>query len=232
MAPHCITFPLASILLLKSNHLPQPPTCRVFQNWAQVKHLDMPCPKGAWCPSPTHSLNFHNILCMPIPSHCFKMTDFLTALPRDWILFFFFNIMAFSGCFFKNLFTLFIFYFWLHWVFIFGCARAFLWLRWAGATPRCGARAYHCGGLPCCRAQAPGMRAQQLWPTGSAVVARGLQSAGPVVVAHGSSCSAACGILPDQGSNPCPLHWQADSQPLRHQGSPRLDPLRLVISHL
>ena len=36
------------------------------------------------------------------------------------------------------------------------------------------------------------------------------------------SCSAACGILPDQGSNPCPLHWQADSQPLRHQGSPPL----------
>ena len=25
---------------------------------------------------------------------------------------------------------------------------------------------------------------------------------------------------PDQGSNPCPLHWQADSQPLRHEGSP------------
>ena len=43
-----------------------------------------------------------------------------------------------------------------------------------------------------------------------------------VVVAHGPSCSAACGIFPDQGSNPCPLHWQADSQPLRHQGSPRL----------
>ena len=33
-------------------------------------------------------------------------------------------------------------------------------------------------------------------------------------------CSAACGIFPDQVSNPCPLHWQADSQPLRHQGSP------------
>ena len=42
---------------------------------------------------------------------------------------------------------------------------------------------------------------------------------GSVVVAHGLSCSAACGIFPDQGSNPCPLHWQADSQPLRHQGS-------------
>ena len=45
--------------------------------------------------------------------------------------------------------------------------------------------------------------------------------AGSVVVAHGPSCSAACGIFPDQGSNPCPLHWQADSQPLRHQGSPK-----------
>ena len=44
--------------------------------------------------------------------------------------------------------------------------------------------------------------------------------AGSVVVAHGPSRSAACGILPDQGPNPCPLHWQADSQPLCHQGSP------------
>ena len=44
--------------------------------------------------------------------------------------------------------------------------------------------------------------------------------AGSAVVVHGPSCSTACGILPDQGSNPCPLHKQADSQPLRHQGSP------------
>ena len=50
----------------------------------------------------------------------------------------------------------------------------------------------------------------------------GSRRAGSVVVAHGSSCSTACGIFPDQGSNPCPLHWQADSQPLRHQGSPPL----------
>ena len=49
----------------------------------------------------------------------------------------------------------------------------------------------------------------------------GSRRAGSVVVAHGPSCSVACGIFPDQGSNPCPLHWQADSQPLRHQGSPR-----------
>ena len=33
-----------------------------------------------------------------------------------------------------------------------------------------------------------------------------------VVVEHGLiSCSAACGIFLDQGSNPRPLHWQADS---------------------
>ena len=52
-----------------------------------------------------------------------------------------------------------------------------------------------------------------LWSTGS-------RRAGSVIVAHGPSCSVACGIFPDQGSNPCPLHWQAGSQPLRHQGSP------------
>ena len=49
----------------------------------------------------------------------------------------------------------------------------------------------------------------------------GSRRAGSAAVAHGPSCSAACGILPDQGSNPCPPHWQADSQPLRHQGSPQ-----------
>ena len=48
----------------------------------------------------------------------------------------------------------------------------------------------------------------------------GSRRAGSVVVAHGLRCSAACGIFPDQGSNRCPLHWQADSQPLHHQGSP------------
>ena len=55
---------------------------------------------------------------------------------------------------------------------------------------------------------------------GSVVVAHGPSCSGSVVVAHRPSCSAACGIFPDQGSNPCPLHRQADSQPLRHQGSP------------
>ncbi|XP_073665618.1 receptor activity-modifying protein 3 isoform X2 [Tursiops truncatus] len=43
--------------------------------------------------------------------------------------------------------------------------------------------------------------------------------AGSAAMAHGPSRSAACGIFPDRGMNPCPLHRQADSQPLRHQGS-------------
>ena len=50
----------------------------------------------------------------------------------------------------------------------------------------------------------------------------GSRRAGSATVAHGPSRSAARGILPDQGSNPRPLHWQADSQPLRHQGSPEV----------
>ena len=32
-----------------------------------------------------------------------------------------------------------------------------------------------------------------------------------LVVAHGLSCPATCGIFLDQGSNLCLLHWQVDS---------------------
>ena len=60
----------------------------------------------------------------------------------------------------------------------------------------------------------------------SLVAEHKLQTRRLPVVAHGLSCSAACGIVPDQGSNLCPLHWQADSQPLRHQGSPPTFTLR------
>ena len=35
-----------------------------------------------------------------------------------------------------------------------------------------------------------------------------------VAVVHGLGCSVACGIFLDQGSNPCPLHWEAESHPL------------------
>ena len=47
-----------------------------------------------------------------------------------------------------------------------------------------------------------------------------VQLTGSVAAAHGLNCSEARGIFLDQGLNMSLLHWQADSLPLRHQGSP------------
>ena len=93
-------------------------------------------------------------------------------------------------------------YFWLCWVFV--SVRGLSLVAASG-----GHSSLRCAGL------SPS-RPLLLRSTGS-------RRAGSVVVAHGPSRSTACGILPDQGSNLCPLHWQADSQPLRHQGSPTQD---------
>ena len=43
-----------------------------------------------------------------------------------------------------------------------------------------------------------------------------------VVVTHKLSFLTAGGISLDQASNPGPLHWQVDSQPLGHQKSPSI----------
>ena len=51
-----------------------------------------------------------------------------------------------------------------------------------------------------------GTWAQGFWSTGSGVLVRGF------------SCSVACGVFLDQGSNLCLLHWQIDSLPPSHQG--------------
>ena len=64
---------------------------------------------------------------------------------------------------------------------------------------------------------------QQLQHMDSVIVTPRLQSTGTKVVTHGFSCSVACGIFLDQGSNLCLLHWQEDSLPLSHQGSPQGD---------
>ena len=100
--------------------------------------------------------------------------------------------------FFNNIFYLFI-YFWLCWVFVSVQGLSLV----VASGGHCSSQ---CAGLSL-------SRPLLLRSTGS-------RRAGSVVVAHGPSCSAACEIFPDQGSNPCPLHWQADSQPLCHQGSP------------
>ena len=136
------------------------------------------------------------------------------------------DMKAFFLSFFLKFIYLFIY------SFIFGCIGSlllhagFLQLRRVGSTLHCGARASDCGGFSCCRAWNPGVWAsvvvaRGLQSAGSVVVAHKLQGADSVVVAHGLSCSTACGIFLDQGLNPCPLHWQVDSQPLHHQGSPK-----------
>ena len=96
-------------------------------------------------------------------------------------------------------FNSFLFYFWLCWVFVavrglfsscnergllFVVVRELL----IAVASRCRAWALEHTGFSSCGTWAP-----------------------ETVVAHGLSCSAACGVFPDQGSNPCPLHWQADS---------------------
>ena len=45
-------------------------------------------------------------------------------------------------------------------------------------------------------------------------------STGSAAVAHGLSCPAACGIVPDQGLSSCPLHWQVDSFATEPPGEP------------
>ena len=90
----------------------------------------------------------------------------------------------------------------------------FFWLRWVLASVRGLPPVAASGGhssLRCAGLSPP--RPLPLRITGS-------RRAGSAIVAHRPSRSAACGTPPDQGSNPCPLHRQADPQPLRHQGSP------------
>ena len=108
-------------------------------------------------------------------------------------------LFFFKKIFFFKLIIYFYIYFWLCWVFV--SVRGLSLVVASG-----GHSSSRCAGL------SPS-RPLLLRSTGS-------RHAGSVVVAHGPSRSAACGIFPDQGLNPCPLHWQADSQPLRHQGSP------------
>ena len=103
-------------------------------------------------------------------------------------------------------------FFWPWWVFVASCSEQGLFLiavcRLLTAV------------ASLCRAQAlRASRLREFQGVGSVVETRGLQRAGSVVVAHGLSCSMACGILPDQGSNPCLQHWRVDSLTLSSQGS-------------
>ena len=111
------------------------------------------------------------------PQTC-QMVSRSSAFPS--LFFFFFLIICFN--FLK--FYLFI-YLWLCWVFV--SVRGLSLVVASG-----GYSSSRCAGLSL-------SRPLPLQSTGS-------RRAGSVVVAHGLSYSAACGIFPDQGSNPCPLH--------------------------
>ena len=65
----------------------------------------------------------------------------------------------------------------------------------------------------------------------SVVGAPGLKSTGSIVTVHRLSCSAACEIFLDQGLNLCLPHWQVDSLPLNHQGSPRKILFEGILAH-
>ena len=92
----------------------------------------------------------------------------------------------------------------------------YLWLCWVFVSVRGLSLVVAGGGHSSSRRAGPSLSQPLL------LRSTGSSRAGSAIVAHGPSRSAACGIFPDQGSNPCPPHWQADSQPLRHQGSPIL----------
>ena len=109
----------------------------------------------------------------------------------------------------------------LKFLFIFGCAGSsllcglFSHCGEQGLPSSCGVWGSHCGGFSCCGAWSLGH-------TGSVVVVPGPKSTHSIIMALRLSCSVTCGIIPDQGSNLCFLHWQADSLPLSHQGSPHI----------
>ena len=113
------------------------------------------------------------------------------------------SVLSTLGCFFFKYNFIFVFVYvlaaWGHLA-----RRAFPSLQRARAALHCGAQASHSSAF-CCRAAALGCV--------------GSNSCGSRLRSYGAR--AACGIFPDKGLNPCPVHWQVDPYPLCHQGSPQ-----------
>ena len=136
-----------------------------------------------------------------------------------WItVFLFYRYMTRSGTAgsYGNFLKTFI-YFWLHWVFT-AVSRRFSSCGEPGLLSSCGTQTSCCGGFSSCR----------VWALRWASVA----------VVHRLGCPMAWWIFLgnwkvqedlNQRLNPCPLPWQEDFYPLRHQGIPQglLKPLFL-----
>ena len=101
----------------------------------------------------------------------------------------------------------FLLFFFLIFIYLF----IYLWLCWVFVSVRGLSPVAASGGHSSSRCAGLSLS----WPL--SLRSTGSRRAGSAIVAHGPSRPVACGIFPDQASNPCALHWQADSQPLRHQ---------------
>ena len=160
------------------------------------------------------SLQFIKKVTKRVQSFHISPTQFPDAhIPAGILLLFFFFVLLYLHIYFNAFIYIYRninipnIYSWLCWVFI--AALKLSLVVASGVTLQLWHTGpSHCGGFSYCRAQA------------SAVAAHTLQRAGSLTVAPRLSCSKTCGIFPEQGWNPCPLHWQVDSSPL--QGSLRL----------
>ena len=147
-------------------------------------------------------------------------------IPNNFLSFICFLVLYFiiTGCVLDYVFYQIILFFFplffIIYLVIFSCVgSSFLCIGLSLVAASAGHSSSRCAGL------------SLLWPL--LLRSTGSRRAGSVIVAHGPSFSVACGIFPDQGSNLCPLHWQADSQPLCHQGNPRifLSPQQILCTH-
>ena len=133
----------------------------------------------------------------------FQKSVFLLFLPYTWLSFFIYN--------FVYLFVY--FYFWPCCDFV--AARPFPGLREGSSSPlvACRLLTWWVLLLPTTGSRHVGFSSCSSWTQDC--VSRALEHRRRL------SCSTPCGIFLGQGSNPCPLHWQAYSSPLSHQGHPR-----------
>ena len=131
--------------------------------------------------------------------HTMLKCPFLTYIYRTFFLKLYLYVFSFSFFFKFNSYSFYLFIYLFIYLFL-----AVLGLRFVRGLSLVAASGGHssswCGSHSSSRCTGLSLtRPLPLRGTGS-------RRAGSVVVAHGPSCSAACGIFPDQGSNPCPLH--------------------------
>ena len=143
-------------------------------------------------PARPHAVPYQNAC---VAFHCTQAASCIQGVPYYWVrsgfqsltaiffLIFFFKMLAMSFSFFKKINYL--INFWLCWVFVSVLGLSLVAASGDHSSSRC-------AGL------------SLSWPL--LLRSTGSRRAGSVIVAHGPSRSAACGIFPDQGSNPCPLH--------------------------